>query len=65
MTPRGEVGMVVAQIGLSMGVMSRSVYAIVVSMSVITTLVAPPLIHWAFRDLAGKRPAGDEMSRLG
>ena len=65
MAPRGEVGMVVAQIGLGMGVMSKNVYAIVVFMSVATTLVAPPLLRWAFRDLIGKRAAGEEMLRLG
>ena len=65
MAPRGEVGMVVAQIGLGLGVMSRSVYDIVVFMSVATTLVAPPLLRWAFRDLIGKRAAGEEMLRLG
>ena len=31
MIPRGEVGMVVAQIGLSMGVIEKPVYAVVVS----------------------------------
>ena len=41
-----EVGMVVAQIGLGMGVMSKSVYGVVVFMSVATTLIAPPLIRW-------------------
>jgi Kef-type K+ transport system membrane component KefB len=64
MAPRGEVGMVVASIGLGMGVMSKSVYGIVVSMSVATTLVAPPLLRWAYRDLIGKR-AAEEMGRLG
>jgi Kef-type K+ transport system membrane component KefB len=47
--PRGEVGMVVAQIGLNMGVMAHSVYAIIVFMSVATTLIAPPLLKLAFR----------------
>jgi Kef-type K+ transport system membrane component KefB len=49
MIPRGEVGVVVAQIGLAMGVMETRVYGIVVFMSVATTLVAPPLINLAFR----------------
>jgi Kef-type K+ transport system membrane component KefB len=65
MAPRGEVGMVVAQIGLGLGVMSKSVYGIVVFMSVATTLVAPPLLRWAYRDLIGKRAAGEEKLRLG
>jgi Kef-type K+ transport system membrane component KefB len=51
MVPRGEVGMVVAQIGLSMGVISQPVYGVVVFMAVATTLVAPPLLAPAFRGL--------------
>ena len=53
MVPRGEVGMVVAQIGLSLGVIEKPVYAVVVSMAIITTLVAPPLLKYAYR---GCRP---------
>ena len=49
MIPRGEVGVVVAQTGLAMGVMDQHVYGIVVFMSVATTLVAPPLLNAAFR----------------
>ena len=49
MVPRGEVGMVVAQIGLNLGVMAPSVYGIIVCMSVATTLIAPPLLKLAFR----------------
>ncbi len=49
MIPRGEVGMVVAQIGQSFGVVGEHVYAVVVLMSVATTLVAPPLLKLAYR----------------
>jgi Kef-type K+ transport system membrane component KefB len=64
MVPRGEVGMVVAQIGLRMGVMSDSVYGIIVFMSVMTTLVAPPLLKLAFRgEKAG--PVEPGLVRLG
>ena len=38
MVPRGEVGMVVAQLGLSMAVIEKPVYAVVVFMAVATTL---------------------------
>jgi Kef-type K+ transport system membrane component KefB len=63
MIPRGEVGMVVAQIGLNMNVMSESVYGIIVFMSVATTLVAPPLLKLAFR---GENAApNEEVLRLG
>jgi Kef-type K+ transport system membrane component KefB len=49
MVPRGEVGMVVAQLGLSLGVIEKPVYGVVVFMAVMTTLVAPPLLSVAFR----------------
>ena len=48
MIPRGEVGIVVAQIGLSM-TGNHTLYGLVVAMAVITTLAAPPLIRIAFR----------------
>jgi len=55
MVPRGEVGMVVAQIGLSIGVIPKDVYAVVVFMSIATTMVAPMLLKMAFRDLLAER----------
>jgi Kef-type K+ transport system membrane component KefB len=50
MAPRGEVGMVVAQIGLGLGVIADSIYGVVVFMAVATTLIAPPLINASFRN---------------
>jgi Kef-type K+ transport system membrane component KefB len=67
MIPRGEVGMIVAQIGLGFGILSRSSYSVVVFMSVATTLVAPPLIKIAYRRLLesrGEQP-GEEVLRMG
>ena len=48
MVPRGEVGMIVAQLGLAIGAMSTEVYGVVVFMAVATTLLAPPLIKIFF-----------------
>jgi Kef-type K+ transport system membrane component KefB len=64
MVPRGEVGMVVAQIGLRMGVMDPGIYGVIVLMSVATTLLAPPLLKLAFR---GERPVAgaEEVLRVG
>jgi Kef-type K+ transport system membrane component KefB len=57
MVPRGEVGMVVAQIGLGLGTISQEIYGVVVFMAVMTTVVAPPLLTWAFRDVEAGEPA--------
>jgi len=64
MIPRGEVGMVVAQIGLGMGVIAQSVYGTIVFMSIATTLVAPPLLKWAYKDVPGQ-PARKEVLNAG
>ncbi len=48
MMPRGEVGMVVAQLGLTMGVIAKPIYGVVVFMAIATTLIAPPLISMTF-----------------
>jgi Kef-type K+ transport system membrane component KefB len=53
MVPRGEVGMVVAQIGLRMNVLSSGVYDVVVLVAVLTTLLGPVMLNAAFR---GVRP---------
>ncbi len=45
MVPRGEVGIVVAQIGLGMAVISGSLYGVVLIMVVATTLIAPPFLR--------------------
>jgi Na+:H+ antiporter len=61
MVPRGEVGLIFANIGatLSIGgepVITPSTYAAVVCMVVLTTLVTPPALQWAIG--RRKRPGG-------
>jgi Kef-type K+ transport system membrane component KefB len=48
MVPRGEVGIVVAQIGIGMAVISDSLYGVVLVMAVATTLIAPPFLRILF-----------------
>ncbi|HLL75996.1 MAG TPA: cation:proton antiporter [Pyrinomonadaceae bacterium] len=48
MVPRGEVGIVVAQIGLSLAVIDAELYGVVLFMAVATTLIAPPFLKWLY-----------------
>ena len=48
MVPRGEVGIVVAQIGLSLGVISDRMFGVVLFMAVATTMIAPPFMRPLF-----------------
>lgn len=61
MVPRGEVGIVVAQIGLGMAVIGDSLYAVVLMMAVATTLIAPPFLRvlYAKEDSPEKAGAKD------
>ena len=45
MVPRGEVGLIVAAVGLRLHTISDSVYTNVVLMSIVTTLFAPPVLR--------------------
>ncbi len=50
MMPRGEVALIVALVGLQSRIVSQSTYAIVVLMTAVTTLLAPPLMRYVFRE---------------
>jgi Kef-type K+ transport system membrane component KefB len=45
MVPRGEVGIIVAGIGRASGVIDDDLFAVIVGMSVLTTLAVPPLLR--------------------
>ncbi len=49
MMPRGEVGIIIAAIGLASGVMTADLYGVVVLMSVATTIIAPPILSSLFK----------------
>lgn len=48
MIPRGEVGLIVAYIGFVSGIIQQSIYVIAVVMSIVTTLITPPLLKTSF-----------------
>lgn len=50
MVSRGEVGLIVASVGVSAGLVSAQVFSIVVVMVIVTTLVTPVLLRWVFSD---------------
>jgi Kef-type K+ transport system membrane component KefB len=57
MMPRGEVALIVALVGLQSQIVTQSTYAIVVFMTAVTTLLAPPLLRYLFRS---EMPESDE-----
>jgi Kef-type K+ transport system membrane component KefB len=50
MIPRGEVALIVALVGLQSSILSQPAYGVVVLMTVVTTLLAPPILRYLLRD---------------
>ena len=44
MVPRGEVGLIFAMVGKALGVMSESMFSVIVIMVILTTLLTPPIL---------------------
>jgi Kef-type K+ transport system membrane component KefB/nucleotide-binding universal stress UspA family protein len=51
MNARGSTEVIVASIGLSMGVISQDLFTMIVAMAVVTTLAMPPTLRWALSRL--------------
>jgi Kef-type K+ transport system membrane component KefB len=49
MVPRAEVGIIVASLGLSAGVVGARLYAVVIAMSALTWVLTPPALRALFR----------------
>lgn len=49
MISRGEVGLIVAQLGASQGLLDNTTFSAVVAMIIVTTLVTPPLLRSSFK----------------
>lgn len=56
MLPRGEVGLIFASIGLAAGVLTEDLYAALVAVVLITTLMAPPLLRMRITKVDKRRP---------
>jgi len=61
MNARGSTEVIIATIGLSMGVLSRDLFTMIVAMAILTTMAMPPMLRWAL----GRLPLGRaEKERL-
>ena len=51
MNARGSTEVIVASLGLSMGILSQNLFTLIVGMAVITTMSMPPMLRWALKRL--------------
>jgi fructose-specific phosphotransferase system IIA component len=53
MVPRGEVALIIAGIGLASGILDAGIFSVVILMTLVTTLAAPPILS-AFLRIPGR-----------
>jgi Kef-type K+ transport system membrane component KefB/nucleotide-binding universal stress UspA family protein len=61
MNARGSTEVIIATIGLSMGVLNENLFTTIVAMAVVTTMSMPPMLRWA---LARLPLSPEEAARL-
>ena len=59
MNARGAMGLIVALIGLSLGLLTQEMYSVIVMVAMVTSLMAPVLLKWAIPHL----PMSEEERR--
>ena len=62
MISRGEVGLIVASVGITNGIIGQELFAVTVVMVLVTTLATPPLLRLGFREPTtdDRRPTTDD-----
>ncbi len=60
MIPRGEVGLIFATIGLNEGILGGNLYAALLLVVLVTTLMTPPLLRWRLNQMRSGHRARPE-----
>jgi Kef-type K+ transport system membrane component KefB len=60
MMSRGEVGLIVAAVGIELGLIDQTIFSVVVVVVILTTLITPPALRILFRQ---KQPEGAETQK--
>ena len=64
MNARGSTEVVVASVGLSMGVLGTNLYTLIVTMALATTLAMPPMLRWALKRLPVSAEETQRLERI-
>jgi hypothetical protein len=61
MNARGSTEVIIATIGLSLGVLSQDLFSMIVAMAIVTTMAMPPTLRWALKRVPIRK---EEQARL-
>jgi Kef-type K+ transport system membrane component KefB len=63
MNARGSTEVIIATIGLSMGVLSRNLFSMIITMAILTTMAMPPMLRAALARLPLKKEEKERLER--
>jgi Kef-type K+ transport system membrane component KefB/nucleotide-binding universal stress UspA family protein len=63
MNARGSTEVIIATIGLSMGVLSQTLFSMIVTMAILTTMAMPPMLRAALARLPLKKEEKERLER--
>lgn len=63
MISRGEVGLIIASIGVSYGILTAEVFTVVVFVVLVTTIMTPPLVRWSFAERTKADPGSGSSTK--
>ena len=63
MNARGSTEVIIATIGLSMGVLSQNLFSMIITMAILTTMVMPPMLRAALKRLPLSREEKERLER--
>ncbi|GAB1516576.1 cation:proton antiporter [Actinophytocola sp. KF-1] len=64
MNARGVVEIVIAMVGLRLGLLSPEIYTVVVLIAIVTSLMAPPVLRWAMARVTETEAETSRSARL-
>jgi Kef-type K+ transport system membrane component KefB/nucleotide-binding universal stress UspA family protein len=63
MNARGGMGIIVALVGLTLGVLTPSMYTVLLLFAMVTSLMTPPLLGWAIGETTQHQSEADRLER--
>jgi Kef-type K+ transport system membrane component KefB/nucleotide-binding universal stress UspA family protein len=63
MNARGGMEIIVALIGLSLGILTREMYTVIIMVAIVTSVLAPPALKWSLSKVEFTRGEEERMER--
>ncbi len=63
MMSRGEVGLIVASVGITQGIIDQSIFSAVVGVVILTTILTPPLLRLSFKNNSASPPKSKSVRK--